>query len=149
MRKVTARRYRRSAVAAGLAAAVAVAFVLAPVAAPQVFAQAPAAVAPAGDASAFDPTIVARRRQTPRRRQAAAAVRDLAGSIGPSMTSVACPACEASVRFASAHCAAAVALTGPVHLAHADLSGFSLFEEALEWGTRAAARVVARLTRTP
>jgi hypothetical protein len=43
--------------------------------------------------------------------------------------------------------AAGTALTGPVHLAHADLSGFSLFEEAFEWGTRAAARVVARLPR--
>jgi hypothetical protein len=45
--------------------------------------------------------------------------------------------------------AALAALTGPVHLAHADLSGFSLFEEAFEWGTRAAARVVARLPRSP
>jgi len=44
---------------------------------------------------------------------------------------------------------AAGALTGPVHLAHADLSGFSLFEEAFEWGTRAAAAVAARLTRSP
>ena len=43
--------------------------------------------------------------------------------------------------------AAGVALTGPVHLAHADLSGFSLFEEAFDWGTRAAARVRARLPR--
>lgn len=43
--------------------------------------------------------------------------------------------------------AAGAALTGPVHLAHADLSGFSLFEEAFEWGTRAAARVRARLPR--
>ena len=39
---------------------------------------------------------------------------------------------------------AGAALTGPVHLAHADLSGFSLFEEAFEWGSRAAARVLAR-----
>jgi hypothetical protein len=43
--------------------------------------------------------------------------------------------------------AAATALAGPVHLAHADLSGFSLFEEAFEWGTLAAARVRARLPR--
>ena len=39
------------------------------------------------------------------------------------------------------------ALPGPVHVAHADLSGFSLFEEAFEWGTRAAASVAVRLTR--
>jgi hypothetical protein len=45
--------------------------------------------------------------------------------------------------------AAQTALTGPVHLAHGDLSGFSLFEEAFEWGTRAAATVVARLARSP
>lgn len=44
--------------------------------------------------------------------------------------------------------AAGGALTGPVHLAHADLSGFSLFEEAFEWGSRAAARVLARLRRS-
>jgi hypothetical protein len=43
--------------------------------------------------------------------------------------------------------AASTALAGPVHLAHADLSGFSLFEEAFEWGARAAARVRARLPR--
>jgi hypothetical protein len=43
--------------------------------------------------------------------------------------------------------AAGAALRGPVHLAHSDLSGFSLFEEAFEWGTRAAARVRARLPR--
>jgi glycine/D-amino acid oxidase-like deaminating enzyme len=43
--------------------------------------------------------------------------------------------------------AAGAALTGPVHLAHADLSGFSLFEEAFEWGTRAAAAVLARRPR--
>ena len=43
--------------------------------------------------------------------------------------------------------AAGAALTGPVHLAHADLSGFSLFEEAFDWGARAAARVRARLPR--
>ncbi|MBI4537541.1 MAG: FAD-dependent oxidoreductase [candidate division NC10 bacterium] len=36
---------------------------------------------------------------------------------------------------------------GPVHLAHADLSGLSLFEEAFEWGTRAAAQALARLGR--
>jgi choline dehydrogenase-like flavoprotein len=44
--------------------------------------------------------------------------------------------------------AAAGALQGPVHLAHADLSGFSLFEEAYEWGVRAADRVLARLGRS-
>jgi hypothetical protein len=43
--------------------------------------------------------------------------------------------------------AAGAALTGPVHLAHADLSGFSLFEDAYDWGSRAAARVLARLPR--
>jgi hypothetical protein len=42
---------------------------------------------------------------------------------------------------------AGAALAGPVHLAHADLSGFSLFEEAFEWGSRAAARVLARRPR--
>jgi hypothetical protein len=41
--------------------------------------------------------------------------------------------------------AAGAALTGPVHLAHADLSGLSLFEEAFEWGSRAAFRVRRRL----
>jgi phytoene dehydrogenase-like protein len=41
--------------------------------------------------------------------------------------------------------AAGAALAGPVHLAHADLSGLSLFEEAFDWGSRAAARVLARL----
>lgn len=41
------------------------------------------------------------------------------------------------------------ALRGPVHLAHADLSGLSLFEEAYEWGTRAADRVLSRLGRLP
>jgi monoamine oxidase len=44
--------------------------------------------------------------------------------------------------------AAGAALSGPVHLAHADLSGFSLFEEAFEWGRRAAGRVLARLPRS-
>jgi hypothetical protein len=44
--------------------------------------------------------------------------------------------------------AAGAALTGPVHLAHADLSGFSLFEEAFEWGRRAASRILARLPRS-
>ena len=39
-------------------------------------------------------------------------------------------------------------LTGPVHLAHSDLSGFSLFEEAYEWGDRAAERVLMRLGRS-
>jgi hypothetical protein len=43
--------------------------------------------------------------------------------------------------------AAAAALTGPVHLAHADLSGFSLFEEAFDWGGRAATRIPARRPR--
>ena len=43
--------------------------------------------------------------------------------------------------------AAASALAGPVHLAHADLSGFSIFEEAFDWGGRAAARIVARRSR--
>ena len=43
--------------------------------------------------------------------------------------------------------AAGAALAGPVHLAHADLSGFSLFEEAFDWGGRVAARVGARLPR--
>jgi hypothetical protein len=43
--------------------------------------------------------------------------------------------------------AAASALTGPIHLAHADLSGFSIFEEAFEWGGRAAGRVLARRPR--
>jgi monoamine oxidase len=44
--------------------------------------------------------------------------------------------------------AAGTALAGPVHLAHADLSGFSLFEEAFEWGGRAAGRILARLPRS-
>jgi hypothetical protein len=43
--------------------------------------------------------------------------------------------------------AAAAALDGPVYLAHADLSGFSLFEEAYEWGVRAADRLLGRLGR--
>jgi hypothetical protein len=43
---------------------------------------------------------------------------------------------------------AGTALAGPVHLAHADLSGFSLFEEAFEWGTRIAARILARMARS-
>ena len=47
----------------------------------------------------------------------------------------------------AARAAAAAALSGPVHLAHGDLSGFSLFEEAFEWGTRTAARICARLPR--
>jgi hypothetical protein len=34
---------------------------------------------------------------------------------------------------------------GPVHLAHSDLAGFSLFEEAFDWGSRVAARLLARL----
>jgi glycine/D-amino acid oxidase-like deaminating enzyme len=41
--------------------------------------------------------------------------------------------------------AAGRALRGPVHLAHGDLSGFSLFEEAFDWGSRVAARLLARL----
>jgi hypothetical protein len=44
--------------------------------------------------------------------------------------------------------AAGAALAGPVHLAHADLSGFSLFEEAFAWGTHAAAQVLTRLPRS-
>jgi len=47
----------------------------------------------------------------------------------------------------AARAAAAAALSGPVHLAHGDLSGFSLFEEAFDWGTRAAARICARRPR--
>jgi hypothetical protein len=47
--------------------------------------------------------------------------------------------CGAALRAAGA------ALRGPVHLAHSDLSGFSLFEEAYEWGTAAARRALARL----
>jgi len=42
---------------------------------------------------------------------------------------------------------AIAALRGPVHLAHADLSGLSLFEEAYEWGTRSAERALLRLGR--
>jgi hypothetical protein len=34
-----------------------------------------------------------------------------------------------------------------VHLAHSDLSGFSLFEEAYEWGGGAARRALARMPR--
>jgi hypothetical protein len=45
--------------------------------------------------------------------------------------------------------AAGRALAGPVHLAHADLSGFSLFEEAYEWGGHAGAAALARLGRAP
>jgi hypothetical protein len=41
--------------------------------------------------------------------------------------------------------AARAALMGPVHLAHSDLAGFSLFEEAFDWGSRVAARLLARL----
>ncbi len=43
---------------------------------------------------------------------------------------------------------AITSLTGPIHLAHSDLSGFSLFEEAYEWGGRAAERVLMRLGRS-
>jgi phytoene dehydrogenase-like protein len=43
--------------------------------------------------------------------------------------------------------AAADALRGPVHLAHSDLSGFSLFEEAYHWGSRAGAHAAANLGR--
>jgi phytoene dehydrogenase-like protein len=43
--------------------------------------------------------------------------------------------------------AAAAALDGPVYLAHADLSGFSLLEEAYEWGVRVADRLLGRLGR--
>jgi hypothetical protein len=56
---------------------------------------------------------------------------------------------EVSLVCGPALVAAQTALTGPVHLAHADLSGFSLFEEAFEWGMRAAAGVVVRLARSP
>ena len=42
---------------------------------------------------------------------------------------------------------AIASLRGPIHLAHSDLSGFSLFEEAYEWGERAAERVLIRLGR--
>jgi hypothetical protein len=42
---------------------------------------------------------------------------------------------------------AVTSLDGPVHLAHSDLSGFSLFEEAYEWGNRAARRVLRRIGR--
>ena len=52
---------------------------------------------------------------------------------------------EAGFVCGPALAAAATALRGPVHLAHSDLSGFSLFEEAYEWGTRAAQRVLRRL----
>ncbi|MEN6587907.1 MAG: hypothetical protein ABFE02_17855, partial [Sulfuricella sp.] len=34
-----------------------------------------------------------------------------------------------------------------IHLAHADLSGFSIFEEANYWGIRAAEQVLAKLGR--
>ncbi len=44
--------------------------------------------------------------------------------------------------------AAASVLSGPVHLAHSDLSGFSLFEEALDWGTKTADVVLARLGKS-
>jgi hypothetical protein len=44
---------------------------------------------------------------------------------------------------------AMAALSGPVQIAHADLSGFSLFEEAYEWGRHAAGRALARLGRSP
>lgn len=43
--------------------------------------------------------------------------------------------------------AAVDALRGPVHLAHSDLSGFSLFEEAYHWGSRAGAHAAANLGR--
>lgn len=43
--------------------------------------------------------------------------------------------------------AAADALRGPVHLGHSDLSGFSLFEEAYHWGSRAGAHAAANLGR--
>jgi hypothetical protein len=47
----------------------------------------------------------------------------------------------------SARRQAAEALRGPVHLAHSDLSGFSLFEEAYHWGMRAGVRAAAGLGR--
>jgi hypothetical protein len=37
----------------------------------------------------------------------------------------------------------ASSLTGPVLFAHADLPGFSVFEEAAWWGIRAAERAMA------
>ena len=43
--------------------------------------------------------------------------------------------------------AAIDALSGPVHLGHSDLSGFSLFEEAYYWGRRAGAHAAANLGR--
>jgi phytoene dehydrogenase-like protein len=52
---------------------------------------------------------------------------------------------EVGFACGTALAAAGATLGGPVHLAHADLSGFSLFEEAFDWGSRAAARVLARL----
>jgi glycine/D-amino acid oxidase-like deaminating enzyme len=52
---------------------------------------------------------------------------------------------EVGFACGAALAAAGAALTGPVHLAHADLSGLSLFEEAFDWGSRAARRVLARL----
>jgi hypothetical protein len=43
---------------------------------------------------------------------------------------------------------AAASLHGPVHLAHSDLSGFSLFEEAFDWGTKTGDIVLARLGKS-
>lgn len=43
---------------------------------------------------------------------------------------------------------AAAALRGPVHLAHSDLSGFSLFEEAFDWGTRIGDVVAVRIGKS-
>lgn len=50
--------------------------------------------------------------------------------------------CGKALRWANA------SLTGPVYLAHSDRSGFSLFEEAYEWGLRAAGRVLMGLGRS-
>ncbi|HUF93382.1 MAG TPA: hypothetical protein VMR23_13455 [Candidatus Limnocylindria bacterium] len=58
---------------------------------------------------------------------------------------VSCPGCGAAVTFVSA--ASLLAVCGPVHLAHADLSGFSLFKEAYHWGRRAGAHAAANLGR--
>lgn len=43
---------------------------------------------------------------------------------------------------------ATASLHGPVHLAHSDLSGFSLFEEAFDWGTKTGDIVLARLGKS-
>jgi Flavin containing amine oxidoreductase len=55
---------------------------------------------------------------------------------------------EAGFVCGEALASAGAALAGPVHLAHADLSGFSLFEEAFAWGAHAATRMLARGARS-